>query len=152
MESVVRLQCFVTYLILLRTFYFQCASPAVLATKATSYESVVLSPENFSRFNDDILQACLLRATLPSELDYSSSPELSGPMRELIANIFDRWHHVHGAAALEFALALLSGRMPLMDSDLIRLRKETLAKLVNDDPTNPLLGLVHLLDQQASLA
>lgn len=119
--------------------------------KATSYESVVLSPENFSRFNDNILQACLLRAALPSELDYSSSPELSGLMRELIAKIFDRRHHSHGAAALEFALALLSGRMRLMDSDLIRLREETLTKLAADNPINSLLGLVHLLDQRASL-
>ncbi len=117
--------------------------------KATSYESVVLSPENFSRFNDNILQACLLRAALPSELDYSSSPELSGLMREFVAKVFARRDHVYGAAALEFAAALLSKRMRLIESDLIRLRDQTLELLGDEPGSDALLGLIYLLGRLA---
>ena len=52
-------------------------SSAESQLKPTGYESVVLSPENFLRFNDNILQASMLRAAHPSELDYSASPLLS---------------------------------------------------------------------------
>ncbi|TKF78571.1 hypothetical protein FCV62_11980 [Vibrio kanaloae] len=31
--------------------------------RPTNYQSVIISPENFLRFNDDILQACILRAS-----------------------------------------------------------------------------------------
>lgn len=34
--------------------------------KPTGYESVVLSPENFLRYNDNLLQACILRGAHPS--------------------------------------------------------------------------------------
>src|SRR5690606_27009862 len=45
--------------------------------RPNGYESVVLDPENFLRFNDNLLQSCILRAAHPSELDYSSSPQHS---------------------------------------------------------------------------
>lgn len=83
-----------------------CLSPS-------NYQSVVLSPENFLRFNDDVLQACLLRAALASELDYSSDNSLSEIMKELISKMFRRHQYPYGRAALEFAAALATKKLKL---------------------------------------
>lgn len=110
--------------------------------RPTGYESVVISPECFLRFNDNILQACLLRATLPSELDYSASPHLSKLMKEFLSKVFDRHAHAYGAAALEFAAALATGRLRLKKSDQI----EVLSKAIEQLKESPsaLLGLLLL--------
>ena len=108
-----------------------------LRLQPTGYESVVLSPECFLRFNDNVLQACFLRACLPSELDYSANPELSKLMKELIAKIFARWERNYGDAALDFAAAIASGslRLTLEDTktllnDAIEHRKQTASSLL----------------------
>ncbi|MCS0022874.1 hypothetical protein ACJO14_03610 [Vibrio parahaemolyticus] len=81
--------------------------------RPTNYQSVIISPENFLRFNDDILQACILRASLPSELDYSSDHHLSELMKEFLYKVFTRHKHPFGYAALEFAGALAVGKLKL---------------------------------------
>jgi hypothetical protein len=91
--------------------------------RPTNYQSVIISPENFLRFNDDILQACLLRAGLPSELDYSSDQHLSELMKEFLYKVFSRHAHPFGFAALEFAAALAVGKL--------KLKKEHTTELVN---------------------
>ncbi|WP_201016828.1 hypothetical protein, partial [Pseudomonas cichorii] len=85
------------------------------------YESVVLAPECFLRFNEAILQACMLRACHPAELDYSSSPELSKVMKELLVKVFSRWDKDFGDAALEFAAAIAVGSLRLAKTDMVGL-------------------------------
>lgn len=111
--------------------------------KPTGYESVVLSPENFLRYNDNLLQACVLRAAHPSELDYSSSPHLSRLMKEFLLKVFSRNAHPYGGASLEFAAALACGRLKLIADD----RKELQQKAVEPLSSTPsaLLGLICLL-------
>ncbi|WP_206540025.1 hypothetical protein, partial [Xanthomonas hortorum] len=116
-----------------------------LKLKATGYESVVLDPENFHRFNDSILQACFLRAALPSELDYSSSPELSGLMAEFLAKLFSRHGHPYGEAAPEFAVALLSGRMRLVQNDLDTVTNSAVERLIHSEQPSALLGFLFLI-------
>jgi len=110
--------------------------------KSTGYESVVLSPENFLRFNDSILQACILRTAYPSELDYSSSPELSMLMKEFLIKVFNRHKHTYGAAALEFAAALACKKLKLIDKDIREVKNK--AELSVSSP-NALLGIIHLI-------
>lgn len=119
----------------------ECQTPAN-QLRSSGYESVVIAPECFLRFNDNILQACLLRATLPSELDYSASPHLSKLMKEFLAKVFDRYSHAYGAAALEFAAALATGRLKLKQSD----QSEVIAKAIERVKSAPsaLLGLLLL--------
>lgn len=112
--------------------------------RPTGYESVVLAPENFQRFNDNLLQACILRAAYPSELDYSSSPHLSGLMKEFLLKLFARRDHPYGAAALEFAAALASGRLRLAVTDAQTLRAKTI-EMLGGTPS-PLLGLMCLVE------
>lgn len=110
--------------------------------KSTGYESVVLAPECFLRFNDNILQACLLRACHPSELDYSSSPHLSKLMKEFLTKIFNRHHDKYGDAALEFAGALATGRLRLKNDDFDTVTKTAIEELKNK--ASPLLGFLLL--------
>lgn len=108
--------------------------------KPSGYESVVLSPENFLRYNDNLLQACLLRAAHASELDYSSSPHLSSLMKEFLVKVFSRHAHPYGSASLEFAAALACGRLKLIADD----RKELQRRSIDHLSSRPsaLLGLI----------
>lgn len=110
--------------------------------RPSGYESVVLSPENFLRFNDNLLQACVLRAAHPSELDYSSSPHMSRLMKEFLLKVFGRHAHPYGAAALEFAAALACGRLKLLADDRRELQKKAMQSL-SAEPS-ALLGLICL--------
>ncbi|WP_028359269.1 hypothetical protein [Burkholderia pseudomallei] len=111
--------------------------------RPTGYESVVLAPENFLRFNDNLLQACILRAAHPSELDYSASPHLSTLMKEFLIKVFARHAHLYGAAALEFAAALATGRLKLKKADA----QEVVSVTVENLRAQPsaLLGLLLML-------
>lgn len=105
------------------------------------HETVVLDAENFLRFNDGTLQASLLRAALPHELDYSRSPELSEMMREFLEKVFLNCTASYGEAALEFGLALASGHLQLTLSD-----KQRLLKVVGSTQTSGslLAGLLYV--------
>ncbi|WP_298205806.1 hypothetical protein [Acidovorax sp.] len=111
--------------------------------KPTGYESVVLSPENFLRYNDNLLQACVLRAAHPSELDYSSSPHLSRLMKEFLLKVFSRNAHPYGAASIEFAAALACGHLKLMADDRKELQQKAV-ELLSSAPS-ALLGFICLL-------
>jgi hypothetical protein len=108
--------------------------------RPTGYESVVLSPENFLRFNDNLLQACLLRLAHPSELDYSASPNLSTLMKEFLSKVFQRQEHPYGAAALEFAAALATGRLKLKKADTQELVNTAINNLKSN--ASVLLGIL----------
>ncbi|MGF6395975.1 hypothetical protein [Pseudomonas plecoglossicida] len=112
------------------------------------YESVVLGPECFLRFNDSILQACLLRASLPSELDYSASPELSRLMREFLSKVFIRCNEEYGDAGLEFAAALAIGRLRLVKNDVDALLNENFQRALEGGEPSALLGMLILARYQ----
>lgn len=109
------------------------------------YESVVLAPECFLRFNEAILQACMLRACHPAELDYSSSPELSKVMKELLVKVFARWDKDFGDAALEFAAAIAVGSLRLAKRDMETLLDDALKQHAGKE--SELLGMLVLAKQ-----
>lgn len=108
----------------------------------------VLSPENFSRFNDAIIQASLVRAATNLELDYRADSALSSSMNDIIVHSLRTSHAQDGQAAAEFLISLCGG---LLDSSggYIRLKDvhvENLAELVrNDQLPAEYPPLVHLL-------
>lgn len=108
--------------------------------KPTNYQSVIISPENFLRFNDDILQACILRASLPSELDYSSDHHLSELMKEFLFKVFTRHEYPFGYAALEFAAALAVGKLKLKTAHTKELVEKVVEKISSQNRT--LTGLL----------
>jgi hypothetical protein len=72
---------------------------------------LLLSPRVFFRFNDGIIQACLLRACAFGELDYRSSRDLSEAMAEVLSVVFSHCQDTQGEATLEFLLALKEHRL-----------------------------------------
>jgi hypothetical protein len=87
--------------------------PARVTT--SPFVSTVLAPNNFERFNDPLLEACLLRACRPSELNYTTSAELSREMAWTARDAIVCHDKPEGAVALEFAIALASGHLRLTD-------------------------------------
>lgn len=72
----------------------------------SQFQQALLDPENFTRYNDGVIQAATLRAAYPSELDYRSHPGASNDMARLIAKWIQFASHPIGDAAPEFLLAM----------------------------------------------
>ncbi|MEW6020986.1 MAG: hypothetical protein AB1807_02485 [Pseudomonadota bacterium] len=103
-----------------------------LGTEA--FQQVVLDPENFARYNDGVIQAAILRAALPGELDYSSETESSRYMLDMLDKIFAQCERAQGEAAPEFALALRTGRLKLTNDDMNSLSKRNRQTLKGTSP------------------
>lgn len=88
------------------------------------FHHTVLSPENFVRFNDDIIQASLLRAALRPELNYLETPIESREFGRIILRLIKSHEHERGGACFEFLLALASNRLQLTKKDRIVVGKE----------------------------
>jgi len=93
------------------------------------FQQTILDPENFGRFNDGAIQAALLRAALPSELDYSGHPVVSDDATRLIRRVLESSAGTRGEAAAEFLIAIGCQRLRLTPAD----RQKVLAPL-NDVP------------------
>ncbi|WP_177136694.1 hypothetical protein [Hydrogenophaga aromaticivorans] len=85
---------------------------------SASFRHVVLAPENFTRFNDGVLQAALLRCAYPSELDYRGDHAASDFMKSVILRALSRATQESGEATLEFLLALAQHRLLLSEPHL----------------------------------
>ena len=85
--------------------------------RANWMQQTILSPENFGRFNDGIIQASLLRSARPAELDFRDDPTASGDAGRLIRRIVESATRPRGEAAAEFLLALGTGTLRLCPRD-----------------------------------
>lgn len=105
------------------------------AIKSNWFQQTILAPENFGRFNDDIIQASILRAAHPFEMNLADSAPDSREMGRLIRRIITNAKTERGGAAAEFLLALATGRL--------RLRRPDLDMALSVDPGN--VAMVHFL-------
>jgi len=80
-----------------------------------AYERAVLIPGNFDRFNDGVLQACMLRAARPRELAYGACDfQISEQMYEVLCHALPNQDVPEKSEALaEFMIALITSRMTL---------------------------------------
>lgn len=69
----------------------------------------VLHPSLFDRFNDGVIQAAVLRAAEPGELDYRTDLQASAAIANLLLFILTNVRTDAGGAAYEFLLALSEG-------------------------------------------
>ncbi len=107
-----------------------------------AYERSVLSPSNFDRFNDGVLQACLLRASRPKDLAYGACEmQLSEQMLGFLMDMLpDPARPERSDALIEFLIALTTVRMTIAPTHL-RLYVDALALATeNRWPTAWLLG------------
>jgi hypothetical protein len=121
-----------------------------LGTEA--FQQVVLDPENFGRYNDGVIQAAILRAALPGELDYSSEVESSKYMLDLLSKVFTQSVLPQGEAAADFALAYYLGRLRLTSEHSQGLVEQVRSEIADDTPLNKLLRLLLKIDTPAAEA
>jgi hypothetical protein len=88
------------------------------AIKSNWFQQTVLAPGNFGRFNDDIIQASILRAALPHEMNFVDAPADSRELGRLIRRIIIAGESDRGGAAAEFLLALATERLRLAREDM----------------------------------
>jgi hypothetical protein len=97
---------------------------------ATTYHSTLISPVCFDRYNDGVIQACLLRAAKPIELNYCVDEIYSRQMTDIIISIVKNWDNPQGEASLEFLFALWAGQLKVLDGHL----KEIIVLETDDMP------------------
>lgn len=114
---------FVTVAALLEHLRSGSATPPEGRLVNDAQSQSVLSPENFARFNDGVIQASFLRAALPVELNYAASPEQSHSMAGLILRMTDLHDRPQGEGLCEFLLALRLDRLLLDRPTTLMLRE-----------------------------
>jgi len=111
----------------------------------TLYDSKIIAPQNFSRFNDGILQSSLLRLAVKQELDYSTTLQHSETITHMIKNIIKKHRSKQGEAAMEFLIALGTKHLKLHANSFESLI-EFFTKLdVNDFPEHYKLIVLYLI-------
>jgi hypothetical protein len=87
--------------------------------KQTSFVRNILSPNNFNRFNDGIIQASILRCAKPNELSYSIDFDMSLEMKGILETLIKYHDDEQGEALLEFIYALSIGKLLLKKEHLL---------------------------------
>ena len=82
------------------------------------FQQTLLAPANFGRFNDDVIQASILRAAWPEELNFADRPEESRELGRLVRRVIEACQSERGGAATEFLLALATRRLRLCPDDV----------------------------------
>jgi len=82
------------------------------------FQQTILAPGNFGRFNDDVIQASLLRAAYPYELNFADSVAESRELGRLFKRVITACQSPRGGAASEFLLALGTRRLQLCKEDV----------------------------------
>jgi hypothetical protein len=90
--------------------------PEDICFQSNPFIDDVIDPDTFARYNDGIIQAAILRAATPSELNFSRDRVLSQNMLNLITSLLNAKAGKRGEAALEFVFAFCAGRLRLDDS------------------------------------
>ncbi len=121
----------------------------VYRLRTEAFQQVVLDPENFGRYNDGVIQAAILRAALPGELDYSSEVESSKFMLDLLTKIFLQSALPQGEAAADFALSYYLGRLKLTREHSNELIEQVKQELAADTQLNRLLRLLLKIEMPA---
>lgn len=95
---------------------------------ATTYHSTLLSPVCFDRFNDGLIQSCLLRSAKQTELNYAVDESFSRKITDIIISVVKNHDNPQGEACMEFLLALWTNRLNIQKDHLqevIGLKEET---------------------------
>lgn len=89
------------------------------AIKSNWFQQTLLAPGNFGRFNDDIIQASILRAAYPFEMNFGDVAAESRELGRLIRRIVEASRTARGGAAAEFLIAIATGRLRLRKEDCL---------------------------------
>lgn len=101
----------------------------VSSLKTGLFQHALICPQSFTRFNDSVIQAAILRAAYPSELNYSISKDTSYEMERFILKWIEYRNQPVGYALPEFLLALGTRKLKLCDEHTRNVLKQ--ASLIN---------------------
>ncbi|AEW85372.1 putative phage-like protein [Flavobacterium columnare ATCC 49512] len=87
--------------------------------KQSSFVRNLISPGNFNRFNDGIIQASILRSSNPEELSYSIDYKMSLEMKNILETLIKYHEEEQGEALLEFLYAIAIRKLSLKEEHLV---------------------------------
>ncbi|SDC49475.1 hypothetical protein [Paraburkholderia lycopersici] len=122
------------------------ALKASMSLSTDAFQQVILDPENFTRYNDGVIQAAMLRCAVPGELDYSKETDSSQFMLDLLISIFEQHDRRQGEAAAEFALALFTKKLRLRTEHHDVLTKHMSERLASETPRLRLIRVLLGID------
>lgn len=96
------------------------------------FQQTLIAPRNFGRFNDGVVQASILRAAQPNELNFGTELDESKNMARIIIRIIESADKDRGEAASEFLMALCTGQL--------KLARKHLKKVANKESQFPILN------------
>lgn len=99
-------------------------NPEGRALRTNWFQQTRLDPANLGRFNDGVIQASILRAARPVEIDYSTKDDFAREAGRAICRIMDAAHRPRGEAACEALIAIGSGRLRVPREELERILAE----------------------------
>lgn len=85
---------------------------------STIYHYTLLSPVCFDRYNDGVIQACLLRSAYSSELNYTIDENYSQQMCDIISSIVRNYDNEQGEGCLEFLMSIWIKHLRILDHHL----------------------------------
>lgn len=85
---------------------------------STIYHYTLLSPVCFDRYNDGVIQACLLRSAYSSELNYSIDENYSQQMCDIICSVVRNYDNEQGEGCLEFLMSIWIKHLRILDHHL----------------------------------
>jgi hypothetical protein len=94
------------------------------ALRTDLFQQTLLDPSNFGRFSDGIIQASILRAARPNEINYAWAPEYSRDMARFARRIILSSDRPRGEAAAEILIAIGTKRLRLCTEDTKEVLRE----------------------------
>ncbi|UKY38940.1 hypothetical protein [Pantoea dispersa] len=85
---------------------------------STIYHYTLLSPVCFDRYNDGVIQACLLRSAYSSELNYAIDETYSQQMCDIICSVIKNYENEQGEGCLEFLMSIWIRHLRILDRHL----------------------------------
>jgi hypothetical protein len=102
------------------------------ALYTTEHRRTLLHPNNFQRFSDGLIQACLLRGSFRTELCFGLNQLFNAMVTSYIQEVIANHQSAKGEAVTEFLLAMALGQIRLDKWGTLAVLKE--AERLFDDP------------------
>ena len=111
--------------------------PGRAALKSSPFQQTLLAAENFGRFNDDAIQAAILRSATARELNFQADEGASAQASRLIRRIIQSVDKPRGGAAAEFLLSMACRRLSLLPTD-----REAVLQVAVDPASAPVVAFL----------
>lgn len=92
--------------------------------RQTEYVRNIIDPNNFNRYNDGVIQACILRSASAAELSYHIDDELSSDMKGILEKIIEQHKTPQGEGLIEFLYAISIQKLTLKREHLLELSEK----------------------------